>query len=76
MAKHRLESAPLLPLWARKWLYGVAVALIPLLVAYGLMSTNEAPLWLALIAAVLGGAPNLVALANAREPEHYVEVEE
>lgn len=41
----------------RKWLYGVALAAVPLLVAYGVISEASAPLWIAAVAAVL--APTL-----------------
>lgn len=37
----------------RKWVYGVALALLPLLIAYGVLSAEDAPLWAALIGAVL-----------------------
>lgn len=45
--------APLVPLTVRRWLYGVATALVPLLVVYGLVDDSTAPLWLALAAQVL-----------------------
>lgn len=41
----------------RKWLYGIALAAVPLLVAYGVIGEATAPLWIAAIAAVL--APTL-----------------
>lgn len=41
----------------RKWLYGVALAAVPLLVTYGVISEASAPLWIAAVAAVL--APTL-----------------
>ena len=40
----------------RTWLYTVAVALMPILVAYGLLTADTAPLWLALIGAALRAA--------------------
>ncbi|MFW0112099.1 phage holin [Rothia sp. CCM 9416] len=46
---------------ARKWVYGVALAVVPLLTAYGLVSEELAPLWVSLVSAVL--VPGL-ALAN------------
>lgn len=49
------------PAEARKWVYRVALALIPIAVAYGWLQDEMAPLWVALIAAIL--APGL-ALAN------------
>jgi hypothetical protein len=45
----------------RKHLYMVSLAVIPLLVFYGLVSQDAAPLWIALIGAVV--APT-VALRN------------
>lgn len=41
----------------RKWLYGVALTIVPLLVAYGAISESAAPLWIALIGSLL--APSL-----------------
>lgn len=48
----------------RKWLYGVAVTLIPLIVLYGVIDPQAAPLWLAVIAALLGVAAPAMALKN------------
>lgn len=48
----------------RKWLYVVAVAVIPLLVAYGLVSKEAAPLWLDLIAALFLMAAPATALGH------------
>jgi hypothetical protein len=45
----------------RKWLYGVSLAAIPLLVAYGIIEKDDAPLWIALAGSIL--APTL-ALAH------------
>lgn len=45
----------------RKWIYGVALVAVPLLVAYGIIDENLAPLWIALIGAIF--VPGL-ALAN------------
>lgn len=47
----------------QRYLHGLTVAAVPLLVAYGLISAEEAPLWVALGTAVL--APG-VALAIPR----------
>ena len=38
----------------RKYLYGVTIAAVTVLVAYDVISGEAAPLWLALVAAVLG----------------------
>ncbi len=40
-----------------KWLYGVSLTAVPLLVAYGVLDEAAAPLWIALVASVL--APTL-----------------
>ena len=41
----------------RKWLYGVSLTIIPLLVAYGVLEESAAPLWVALVGSIL--APTL-----------------
>lgn len=41
----------------RKWLYGIALTVVPLLVAYGVVTEDAAPLWIALIGSLL--APTL-----------------
>jgi hypothetical protein len=41
----------------RRWLYGVALTVVPLLVAYGVVEESAAPLWVALIGSLL--APSL-----------------
>lgn len=46
---------------ARRWVYGVAVAVVPLLTAYGIISETHAPLWVAVVSAVF--VPSL-ALSN------------
>lgn len=38
----------------RSWLYLVLTAVIPLLIAYGIVDDHTAPLWVALVAAILG----------------------
>ena len=45
----------------RKWIYGICLAVVPLLVVYGVIDGEAAPLWIAVIAAIV--APSL-ALAN------------
>lgn len=42
-----------LPPAVRSWLYGVALAVLPLLVVAGLVTEAEAPLWAVLVGAVL-----------------------
>lgn len=46
----------------RKYLYGVTIALVAVLVAYDVISGDAAPIWLALAAAVLGIAAPVTAL--------------
>ena len=45
------------PAWltpaVRKWIYGIALAVLPLLIAYGVLSAEQAPLWIALVGAIL-----------------------
>lgn len=38
----------------RRWAYGIATAAVPLLVVYGVIESETAPLWVALVASVLG----------------------
>lgn len=38
----------------RRWAYGIATAAVPLLVIYGVIESETAPLWVALVASVLG----------------------
>lgn len=42
------------PPHVRRWLYGVLLAIQPLVVAYGLMTGEQAVLWLSVASAVLG----------------------
>lgn len=48
---------------ARQWLYGVLVALSPVGVSYGLITTAQGGMWLAVASAVLG-VSNLLAAKN------------
>ena len=56
---------PHIPATTRRWIYTVALAGIPLLVAFGIIEESQAPLWVAFAGAVI--APSL-ALANISEP--------
>ena len=40
----------------RKWIYGISLAAVPLLVLYGVIDEAAAPLWVALIGAVVAPA--------------------
>lgn len=60
------EPRPLLPLPMRRWLYGVTTALVPLLVAYGIIDEATAPLWIALAVQIFATA---TAFVNTPTPE-------
>ena len=47
----------------RKWLYGISLTVIPLLVAYGVISEDAAPLWVALVGSFLAPALALTHLS-------------
>ena len=56
----------------RKWVYGIVIAALPVLAAYGILGTDDAPMWVALAAAVLGVSSSTLAAANVgTEPEDY-----
>ena len=38
----------------RRWLYGISTAIVPILVIYGVIESETAPMWIALAASVLG----------------------
>ena len=63
--KHAANTTPQPISWltptVRRWAYGVILASVALLVAYGLLEAQVAPLWVALAAAVLG---NVTAIAH------------
>jgi hypothetical protein len=46
----------------RKWIYGVCLAAVPVLVLYGVIDEQAAPLWIAVIAAVIAPATALTHL--------------
>lgn len=52
--RHRARRTAVVPPAVRSWLYGIATAGAPLLAAYGLVSEEVLPLWLALATAVIG----------------------
>lgn len=54
MGKHSTERVSWLTPQVRGWLYGVLTALVPLLIIYGVLDEQTAPLWLALGASILG----------------------
>nr|DAV34552.1 MAG TPA: Mycobacterial 2 TMS Phage Holin (M2 Hol) Family [Caudoviricetes sp.] len=63
--KHAANATPQPISWltptVRRWAYGVILAAVALLVAYGRIEAQVAPLWVALAAAVLG---NVTAIAH------------
>ena len=53
----------------RQWVYGIALAALPLLIAYGIVDDQTAALWAAVIGAVL--VPGLAVINTGRDvPEH------
>jgi hypothetical protein len=60
------EAKQLLQPAARLWLYGVCVAAIPLLVAFGKITGDQASLWTDFAASVLGVSGLTVAIANVK----------
>jgi hypothetical protein len=51
----------------RRYIYGISVALVPLLIGYGLFTTQEGTLILNVIAAVLAVGNSTLALNNIKE---------
>lgn len=65
----------------RKWWYALAIPAVGLLVFYGVISQEAAPLWLAMIAAFLGVGSPVVALSHLSPkpeagPEASIEIPE
>ena len=61
----------------RKYLYGVTVAVVALLVGLEYIDAGAAPLWLAVAAAVLGIAAPLTAITHLTpNPQDYAQAEE
>lgn len=53
----------------RKWVYGICLAVVPLLVAYGVIEQDAAPLWIALVGAVVAPSLALRNLSPEDSPE-------
>jgi hypothetical protein len=51
----------------RRYIYGISVALVPLLIGYGLFTNEEGTLILNVIAAVLAVGNSTLALNNIKE---------
>lgn len=58
----------------RKWIYNIAIAVIALLVGYGVVTQELATLWLALVGAVIGIARSNTGVAGV-EPRRAVDDE-
>lgn len=57
----------------RQWLYGIVLAAVPILVIYGVVTQEDAALWAALIAAILGQGTAFTAVAKQRKDGTLVE---
>lgn len=60
----------------RQWLYGIITAAVPILIAYGVVESADAALWVALAAAVLGTGTAVLHTNTRRDPaagRHRVE---
>jgi hypothetical protein len=51
----------------RRYIYGISVALVPLLIGYGLFTTEEGTLILNVVAAILAVGNSALALNNIKE---------
>ena len=61
--------------YGRKWVYTVSLALIPLLVFYGVISEDSAPLWIALIGAVVAPVMALTHMTPVEDgPESSIDI--
>ena len=61
-----------IPREVRKWLYGISMSVMPLLVMFGVITEQAAPLWIALVGSILTPAMALNNLTPAPvqvEPE-------
>lgn len=64
--KHEANKPPILTPERRAYLYGVMIAAAAVAVGYGLLTIEQAGLWLTLIGALLGLSSG-VALANVEK---------
>ncbi|WGD38464.1 hypothetical protein [Lysinibacter sp. HNR] len=58
---------------ARRWIYGIAAALVPLLTAIGVLTAEHGGLWLSLVAAILGTGAPVLAGVNTPRGRHAAE---
>ena len=49
----------------RTYIYGIIIAAVPILVAFGFVAEDQAQLWLTLAAAILGLGGNVLAKPNS-----------
>lgn len=54
----------------RTWIYSVLLAAIPLLIVYGVLDEQTAPLWIALAAAILGQSMALAHIPREKPGRH------
>lgn len=59
-----LNQARAIPEWVRAWVYRVATAVMPLLIAYGIVDDQKAAMWIGVATAVL--VPGLAAANTSR----------
>ena len=57
-------NRPTMPEHVRAYIYRISVALMPLLILYGVLSESEAALWVGVVAAVLSVGESALAARN------------
>lgn len=65
-----------IPAHVRRWIYGVCLAVVPLLVALGALEDNLAPLVIALVGAVVAPSLALINITPDDSDAHWVEEDE
>lgn len=66
MGEHEKPSKKPSSANVRRWIYGIGVAVAPVLVAYGIIEADKVPLWVSLLGALVG-IGNIVALGNVSD---------
>lgn len=64
-----MDTKTLLSPEVRTWIYGIVTAVIPLLSAYGILSEEQVPLWVALAAAFFATGTALAYRPTRNQPE-------
>ena len=59
----------------RRWIYSITIAVIAILVGYDVLTESQAPLWLALAAAILGVAAPVTALKHVTPDKVEVDMD-